>query len=91
METYILGMFWGRIPNNFNPVPANNTDQNTVMKYASSINASILSAHLAVEDLLDVTNMYKIKSLSNEQLARVDITLKNIISALYDVKNALNF
>lgn len=59
-------------------------------KYANTINSSILGIHLVAEDLLDVKNMYKLKSLTDDQLQKIDGTLRNVINALYDVKALLN-
>lgn len=66
-----------------------NTDTGTVNRYSQSINANILMIHNLGDDLLDITNIMKIKTLNNTQLERLDGTLRNIISALYDVKNVL--
>jgi hypothetical protein len=59
-------------------------------RYANTINSSILTIHLAAEDLLDVKNMLNLKGLSMEQLEKVDGTLRNVINALYDVRRLLN-
>jgi hypothetical protein len=62
----------------------------SLSRYANTINSSILTIHLTAEDLLDVKNMLNLKMLSNEQLEKVDGTLRNVINALYDVKRLLN-
>jgi hypothetical protein len=80
--------FYSGYPQQPPPQPIN-TDLNSVNRYSQSINANILTIHNLSDDLLDVTNMMKIKMLTNVQLERLDGTLRNIISAMYDVKNVL--